>query len=112
MKYAKPPITLNTVRNICAHHSRLWNREIGVKPIIPRIGDYPEWHTPVKVENNRVFSVLTICRHCLRRIAPQSRWSYRLHTLLDEFPAIPRESMGIPAKWLESPIWKDGGDGG
>ena len=27
--------SLNAVRNICAHHSRLWNRELGYKPIIP-----------------------------------------------------------------------------
>ncbi|MEG0461903.1 Abi family protein, partial [Gordonibacter sp.] len=28
-------VTLNTVRNICAHHGRLWNRTLGTKPMIP-----------------------------------------------------------------------------
>lgn len=28
--------TLNVVRNICAHHGRLWSRELGVRPQIPR----------------------------------------------------------------------------
>jgi len=45
-------LSLNTIRNIVAHHARLWNRVLGLKPIIPRIADYPDWHTPVKVENN------------------------------------------------------------
>jgi len=27
---------LNAVRNICAHHGRLWNREFGYKPLIPK----------------------------------------------------------------------------
>ena len=103
---------LFVIRNICAHHGRLWNRENGVKPIIPRIDVYPDWHTPVKVENRRVFAVLTICRLCLGRIAPQSGWPTRLRALLDEFPAIPRPDMGFPANWADCPIWKEVGNGG
>jgi abortive infection bacteriophage resistance protein len=99
-------LTLNTVRNICAHHGRLWNRENGIKPIIPRLADYPDWHTPVKIENNRVFAVLTICRHCLNHIAPQSMWSKRLKDLLVEYPTIPLASMGFPANWRASAIWE------
>lgn len=105
-------LALNTVRNICAHHGRLWNRENGVKPIIPRIYEYPQWHTPVKVENKRVFAVLTICRHCLGLIAPQSQWPMRLRKLMEEFPAIPRDEMGFPANWLDSPIWQEANNGG
>lgn len=41
--------TLNVVRNICAHHGRLWNRELGYKPFIPRKQKYPMWHIPVPV---------------------------------------------------------------
>jgi abortive infection bacteriophage resistance protein len=102
-------LTLSVIRNICAHHGRLWNRELGVKPFIPRIDQYPEWHTPVKVENNRIFAVLTICRHGLNRIAPQSHWGTRFRSLLEEFPDIPLGNMGIPVKWVDSPIWKECG---
>ncbi len=113
-------MTLNAVRNICAHHGRLWNRELGVKPMIPRRDVYPTWHSPVRVPNNRVFVVLTICRHCLARIAKQSRWPDRLRALLDDFPRIPRANMGFPPNWEECPIWsplapptdKMGGSGG
>lgn len=99
-------LTLNTVRNICAHHSRLWNREIGTAPLIPLQKDYPEWHQPQTIQNNRVFAVLTICKWCLDRIAPQSHWADRCHALLAEFPDIPRVSMGFPVDWEKSPIWR------
>jgi len=102
-------MTLNAMRNICAHHGRLWNRELGVKPMIPRRDAYPDWHTP---ENNRVFAVLTICRYCLRCIAAQSRWPDRLRALLAEFPRIPRASMGFPASWEQCPIWTRGAERG
>ena len=100
-------LSLNTIRNIVAHHARLWNRVLGLKPIIPRIADYPDWHTPVKVENKKVFAILTICRHCLREIAPQSKWMERLEILLAGFPTIPKSYMGIPDNWKECPIWKE-----
>lgn len=99
-------LTLNAVRNICAHHGRLWNRELGVKPFIPRINVYPDWHTPVKVQNNRMFGVLTICKWSLDRIAPQSGWSDRIQALLNSSPTIPIISMGFPNNWRGCPIWK------
>jgi abortive infection bacteriophage resistance protein len=98
-------LTLHTIRNICAHHGRLWNRELGVKPMIPLKDDYPAWHDPVVVRNNRVFGVLTLCRWCLTRVAPQSRWGERLGELLQAFPDIPRPEMGFPTNWQECPIW-------
>ncbi len=96
-------LTLNTVRNICAHHGRLWNRELGTKPKIP--AKDPGWKTPVTVNNDRVFGVLTLCKWSLDRIAPQSRWADRLRGLLKEFPAIPLVSMGFPPNWEQCPIW-------
>jgi abortive infection bacteriophage resistance protein len=98
-------LTLNTVRNICAHHGRLWNREIGTAPMIPRKTKHPEWHTPSPFPANRLFSVLTLCKWCVDRVAPQSGWAARLRNLLDEFPMIPRLDMGFPEGWSQSPIW-------
>lgn len=101
-------LALNTVRNICAHHSRLWNRELGNKPKIPE--KLADWQTPVKVTGDRVFGILTMCKWSLDRVAPQSRWSDRVHSLLRDSPRIPLISMGFPTNWRESPIWKERSD--
>ena len=98
--------TINVIRNICAHHSRLWNRELGVRPFIPRRNKYPQWHNPVEIPQHRIFGVLTILRYLLSIIAPQSKWKSRLYALLDEYPEISRWSMGFPDNWKESPLWK------
>lgn len=98
--------TINVIRNICAHHGRLWNRELGVKPFIPRKSKYPQWHAPVAIPQNRIFGVLTILRYLLRITAPQSRWESRLIALLEEYPEISRWSMGFPDNWKESPLWQ------
>jgi abortive infection bacteriophage resistance protein len=98
-------LALNTVRNICAHHGRLWNRVLGTKPMIPYQRNDADWHVPVKVANDRLFAILTICQHCLRRIAPQSRWDDRLKDMLSKAPAIPIVEMGFPVDWQQCPIW-------
>ena len=97
---------LSIIRNICAHHGRLWNRELGLKPLIPHPQNYPAWHIPVIIPNNRVFCILTICRYCLSRIAPQSRWPIHVTQLLKDFPAIPINQMGFPPNWSDSLLWK------
>lgn len=102
-------LSLNTVRNICAHHGRLWNRELSHKPKLPRLTrerENAEWHIPYEVPKNRIFGSLTILAYVLGQIAPGSGWANRLDGLLEQHPEIPLAPMGFPANWRESSIWK------
>ncbi|NCB00882.1 MAG: CAAX protease [Spirochaetia bacterium] len=99
-------LTLNETRNVCAHHSRLWNRILKIKPKLPNKNKYSEWHTPIEITNNKMFSVLTIINYVLMQIAPEYSWRTRLNNLLVEYPSIPIERMGFPENWEQSPLWK------
>jgi abortive infection bacteriophage resistance protein len=99
-------LALNTVRNICAHHGRLWNRVSGNRPRIPRQHKHPQWHVPVAIRDDRVFAILTVLRYLLRIIAPQSHWRDRLVALLNDYNDIPTIEMGFPPNWQTSPIWQ------
>jgi len=94
--------TLNAVRNICAHHGRLWNRELGAKPKLPRGA---AWREPVRIDNDRVFVILSMLAHAMHLLAPGSQWSLRVAALLKKYPHVPRSQMGIPDRWMESPVW-------
>ncbi len=100
-------MALNGVRNICAHHQRLWNRELGLKPFIPREHKYPEWHMPVSIGNNRIFSIVTLAKCLMSKIDPKSSWPERFVDLLSKYSEIPLSPMGIPERWRESPLWCD-----
>lgn len=100
-------LALNTVRNICAHHGRLWNRVLGVRPSIPKKIEYPDWHDPETIRSDKVYASLTFCRYIMKRVAPQSNWKQRLLVLLSDYPTVPRVSMGFPKDWENSPIWRD-----
>ncbi len=97
---------LNYIRNLCAHHSRLWNRGLGIRPLIRDRKNAPHWHLPATSDNRRTFAVLTLLRWLLRRIALQSQWAERLRGLLKGYPDIPLNLAGFPAARESSPIWK------
>lgn len=96
--------TLRAVRNLVAHHGRLWNRVVRMKPQIP--AKDPVWKNPVHVNPDRTFCVLTICKYLISRIAPQSQWQKRLEDLFSNYSDIDLADMGFPANWKECPIWK------
>ncbi len=98
-------LSLNMVRNICAHHARLWNRTLGIKPKIPPADRFPDWHTPIRIAPDKVFAVLTISNYLLRFVANGHGWRNRLISLLDAHPTIPRHGMGFPLGWERSPLW-------
>lgn len=96
-------MTLNTVRNICAHHGRLWNRMLGTRPAIPRES---MWHIPYEVESKKVGSAIMILRYLLCYTAPSTNWPQRFEELLASHPKIRESCMGLNPGWRECPIWK------
>ena len=92
--------TLTSVRNLCAHHNRLWNRELPVPPVLPH-----DWIV-TGLTNERLYCVAVILNHLLRIVAPKSQWRDRLKAQFAKHPAIDRVAMKFPAKWEEHPDWK------
>lgn len=89
-------VTVNTVRNICAHRGRLWNRIIGNPPMIPRAS---EWHDPHEVKNDKMFGTLTVLSYLLERVAPDTEWRARL---LDKVLKLSRRTPGAWAAGLRT----------
>lgn len=97
--------TLNYVRNICAHHGRIWNRHLSINPLIPNKST--DWHETIyPINSTRIYSVLCILKFLLTKIAPQSQWTMRFYCLLRDFPQVHRISMAIPNNFEKSAIWK------
>jgi abortive infection bacteriophage resistance protein len=98
--------TLTTVRNICAHHSRMWNRELGIRPELPKKTSFP-WpqYLLQPGTHSRMFSTLCILNHLMGQVSPHTRWGHSLHLLIDEFPDVRIEAMGFPQDWYLDPFW-------
>lgn len=99
--------TLNAIRNICAHHSRLWNRELGLKPELPRSVDFfwPEYQKQHQ-DHMRIAVVISILQHFMTQISPHDGWKTKLFNLFDKYPEIDQKMMGFPEGWQDDLFWK------
>ncbi len=88
------------VRNLCAHHARLWNRTLTFKPKLPE--KMAAWKG---VSNTRIYSMLAMMQYLLRQINPQSTWKDRLLSLLQDYPQVSVAVMGFPDDWKERVFW-------
>lgn len=97
--------TFTYIRNVCAHHSRLWNRELAIRPDQNR---QAEWLPPFTPRNDRIFYILLMLRYLLRAVIEGDDWSCACNKLLE--PIVKKESfriaMGVPSHWQEHPLWK------
>lgn len=101
--------SLNYLRNVCAHHSRLWNRNIIDQPQKPGKTEASTfrhaWDDGRLVA--RPFLLFCIIQHLLQTINPTSTWWDRLSSLLNEFPlngiepSLSLEAMGAIDGWQE-----------
>lgn len=92
--------TLTFIRNVCAHHFRLWNRELSIPPSWPKHLTFPAPQTSKGVPR-RLFTVLAMLTYLTTQISPDTRWPGRLYALLEEYPDIPRQPMGFPNDWQQ-----------
>lgn len=97
--------TLTYIRNICAHHSRLWNREFGIRP--EKLKD-KEWLPPITPRSDRIFYILLILRFLLKVTDNGNDWMEKINLLISPFTQkrAYRAAMGIPENWQEHPLWR------
>lgn len=98
---------LSVVRNLCAHHSRLWNRRFVFTLMLPRrparLSAYLNPNAP-----RNLYNTLVLVRYVLALISPKSQWEERLVALLREHPTADPSAMGFPPDWQGLDIWCDG----
>lgn len=97
--------TITYVRNICAHHSRLWNKTFGITPMMPRRTTFPFVTLPTK-GTQHVYFVLCMILYLLNIINPSNTFRNKINVLLEEYPNIDIVAMGFPENWKEQPLWK------
>ena len=92
------------IRNVCAHHSRLWNRVMSIQPIKP-INTRKTWLANSAVANNKTYFILSMVLYLLQTINPKNSFSQRFQTLLEKYPNVDTRAMGFPSNWKDENIW-------
>lgn len=102
---------LNYLRNLCAHHSRLWNRvltyqsaQFNVSQVEDVLKHAADWHV-----RDKIYVLGAILAYLASRIDPASRWHVNFRGLVRKFPEVPgltaEANMGFPPNWDNLPLW-------
>lgn len=101
---------LNVTRNVCAHHSRLWNKPNTVQPKWPTAAECPDLgHIAINIHAlTRVYAMACMCAHFFKTINPNSSWLNRFKALAATFPnstIVNIGSAGFPVDWDKANLW-------
>jgi abortive infection bacteriophage resistance protein len=91
--------SLSYARNLCAHHSRFWNRRFTIRPKIASL--YSKQMDP----NDTAYAQFVTMQILMLSIAPTSRWRERLRSTLISHPHIDPVTLGFPPEWDAKPPW-------
>lgn len=96
---------LTTMRNLCAHHSRLWNRDFTFAFKLPRKRPKMLLSSFNPNKPRHIYNTLVMIKYLMDQIAPGHHWQQRLDVTLEQHH-INTEYMGFPVDWKMRMIWK------
>lgn len=92
------------IRNFCAHHSRLWNRNLTCAPKLLTKPPH-RWVADVPTDPSRLYMHLCIMRYLINIIAPDNSFSIKLKELLIKYPSVDPKALGFKSEWTKEPLW-------
>jgi abortive infection bacteriophage resistance protein len=103
------------IRNLCAHHSRLWNRELSVSPVLP-IKTRNQWLNNTALINTltgeetsiqtRTYSILSATIYLLNIINPYHRFREKFFKLMKKYNNVDYAALGFTSDWKSEPLWQ------
>lgn len=100
--------SISQIRNMCAHHSRLWNKNL---PGAPKLMTKPPnaWlnNVPTASEFFMLYIHLCCMKYLINVINPNNNMTQRLLDLLNTYKNIDPKALGLKPDWQNEPLWKN-----
>ena len=95
------------IRNICAHHGRLWNKNLPGRPkLLPKPPNPWLADVPAPTEHYMLYVHLCCMKYLMNIINPGNHFTPRLTGLLNKYVNIDPKALGLKANWQNEPLWK------
>lgn len=98
--------SLTSLRNFCAHHSRIWNRRFALKPQMPRKLSGGKWLTDFSFPPDKIYPQLCCIAYWLNSIDQNNTFVADFKSLLTKYPTVDVAAMGFPKDWKQEPLWQ------
>ncbi|WP_298262388.1 Abi family protein [uncultured Lutibacter sp.] len=98
------------IRNFCAHHSRLWNRNLpGTVKLLPKPPN--PWivdndNVPKQHEFSKLYVHMCLMKYLLNTIQPNNQFTTRLNDLFIKYPNVDPNALGMKPDWNKEPLWQ------
>ena len=97
--------SLTSLRNFCAHHSRIWNRRYALKPQMPKTLAGGDWLTDFSFPPDKIYPQLCCIAYWLNAIEQKNTFVTDFKALLTKYPTVDTAAMGFPRGWQQEPLW-------
>jgi abortive infection bacteriophage resistance protein len=96
------------IRNIIAHHSRLWSRNMVKTPSSNLNNPIGQWFTnPLNpVQAKKSFLIISCMVYLCNEVTPGHQIKNKILTLINTNPNIPIYKLGFLNDWNNEPLWK------
>jgi len=95
------------IRNIIAHHSRLWNKKLVKTGKWPKKTKFPFLTVPPQYQKRmKLYYMLSAILYLINIISPDHTLKKQLFDLFNKYPNIPLYKIGFPDNWKNEPLWK------
>lgn len=94
------------IRNFCAHHTRLWNKNLpGTVKLLSKppnnwVEDVPKQH-----EFSKLYIHMCLMKYMLNTIKPND-FTERLNMLFQKYPNVDPNALGMKENWQNENLWK------
>ncbi|MDI9348872.1 MAG: Abi family protein [Candidatus Symbiobacter sp.] len=108
-------ISLNNLRNVAAHHGRIWNKNLAKSPSFPKRGEITCFEPLLDFigrdqwKRKKIYGLLCIIAYLLNYINPNGDWREVTARLLQQFPKsqyLKLDDMGTPNNWQSHGFWR------
>ena len=96
------------VRNIIAHHSRLWSRNMVKRPIDNINNPIGFWfnNNLLPVQKKKPFLIISSMIYLCNKVTPNHQIKIKIVNLINNNPEIPIYKLGFLNNWKSEPLWK------
>ena len=95
------------IRNIIAHHSRLWSRNMVKKPIASINNPIGAWFNIdlLPVQKKKPFLIISSMIYLCNKVTPSHQIRTKVLELIENNPDVPIYKLGFLNNWQAQPLW-------
>jgi abortive infection bacteriophage resistance protein len=98
--------SISQIRNICAHHGRIWNKNVPTKPKLLHKPPF-KWiiNVPPQNEQNKLYIHICCMKYLFDAVDLSNNLNLRFQDLFKRYPNIDPNALGFPKNWGKESFW-------